>query len=279
MKFTSSLPGVTVTRASSAGRVTDPGWSAEDTEASQSQFFLKVNRVGEFFAGEGKNVRYSPAPGADPAWVRLYLEGQVLVALLHQRKIINFHASSFIYDNKGVMILGATGSGKTSLTVAFALKGSAFLTDDLTPVIFNDGRPALLSLDRRVKIRAEAAEQLGIEACRLTEAEKGTGKKYLSIEPAAVHDHPLDIIFRISVGNVTGPRFSEPAPSEGFSILRSEICSWEMLAGMPTTEEAYLQQLVKIVEKVRIIDVVRPPEITISDLSSAVEGYLNSLAG
>ncbi len=277
--YRSPLEGVQILMLDSVPLIEYPLYRDNNWQVSNSEFALQVEGVGDFLAQNGRLVTCKIMPDADPGWVQLYLNGQVLVALLHQRKIINFHASSFIYDNMGVMILGATGSGKTSLTVAFALKGSALLTDDLTPVIFNDDSPALLSLDRRVKIRAEAAEQLGIDAGRLTEAEKGTGKKYLTTEPAAEHSHTLDVIFRIGVGDVERPRFSEPTPSEGFSLLRSEICSWEMLAGMPATEEAYLQQLVRIVEKVRIIDVVRPPEISISDLCSAVEGYLNSLAG
>ncbi len=78
----------------------------------------------------GKEVKFSVEPSADPEWVQLYLSGQVLVALLHQRKIINFHASSFIHDGWGVMILGETGAGKSSLTVSFAIAGAGFLSDD-----------------------------------------------------------------------------------------------------------------------------------------------------
>ena len=59
------------------------------------------------------------------------------------------------------------------------------------------------------------------------------------------------------------PEFHEPAPAEKFSLLRSEICSWEMLAGMPETEAEYLQQLLHIVEQVRFVRVVRPAEIEI----------------
>jgi hypothetical protein len=52
-----------------------------------------------------------------------------------------------------------------------------------------------------------------------------------------------------------------------------------MLAGMPETEAAYLQQLLKIVEQVRFVRVVRPDKIEISVLHAAVRDYLAEVEG
>ena len=77
----------------------------------------------------------------------------------------------------------------------------------------------------------------------------------------------LHTVLKIEIGNCRKPEFHEPSPAEKFSLLRSEICSWEMLAGMPETEAAYLQQLLQIVEQVRFVRVVRPAEIEIAALA------------
>ena len=79
-----------------------------------------------FTCSDGLEVEFTVFPGADPEWVQLYLNGQVLVALLHQRKIINFHASSFIYDGRGIMILGETGAGKSITDVVFRAQRCRF---------------------------------------------------------------------------------------------------------------------------------------------------------
>ena len=52
-----------------------------------------------------------------------------------------------------------------------------------------------------------------------------------------------------------------------------------MLAGMPETEVAYLQQLLHIVEQVKFVRVVRPGEIEISELHTAVRNYLAEAEG
>jgi len=39
------------------------------------------------------------------------------------------------------MICGDAGAGKSSLTASFCLEGAEFLTDDVTPLLFRDGKP------------------------------------------------------------------------------------------------------------------------------------------
>jgi len=271
------LSGVTVKQCPLVAEAASPVYCGQDFQVSQHEFSLQIEGLGSFFVCNGSEVLYNVDKGADPEWVRLYLYGQVLVALLHQRKIINFHASSFVYNGMGVMVPGETGAGKSSLTLSFALHDGGFLTDDLTPVLFEGEQPCIMPLERRVKIWKDTAEELGISHDALSEAESGTGKKYLSLTPVQMSPFPLRMIVKIETGKVEKPVFSEPFPAERFSLLRSEICSWELLAGMPETETAYLQQLVKIVELVRFVRVIRPAKIRITDLHDAVRKYIEQV--
>ena len=278
MKFSFPVKDVSLAQADAVPAVKNPLASGELWQANNAEFALQVSGVGSFYVRDGREVIYSAATGADRGWVQLYLNGQVLVALLHQRKIINFHASSFVYDGRGVMILGETGAGKTSLTVAFAINGAGFLSDDLTPVVFRENVPHIWSLNKRVKLRADSIEQLDIYGENLSEAESGTGKKYMHIEKGADDYHKLDVIVKIETGNVGEPVFMTLPPADKFGLLRSEVCSWEILAGMPETEAAYLQQLVQILEQVHFVKVVRPAMITIADMHDAMKQYLESLS-
>ncbi|MCU0379155.1 MAG: hypothetical protein MUC78_12945 [Bacteroidales bacterium] len=267
--FDVSVKPVTATR-----RVRKPLYAGDSWEVSQGAFFLRMSGVGEFYVCRGSEIEFKAEAGADPEWVKLCLNGQVLAALLHQRKIINFHASSFALEGQGIMAAGATGAGKSSLTVAFALGGAGFLTDDFTPVIFREGKPLIRPVRREVKLRKDTAEALAVDETRLRDAEAGTGKWYMKIDQADADDYPLQAIIKIEVGDVNEPVFPETSSVERFEMLRSEICSWEMLAGMPETEAEYLQQLVKIVEQVKFVKVVRPKEIRIASFHDAVRDHL-----
>lgn len=258
-------------------KVEAPAYISNLWQINQRQFAMQVEGVGNFYACCGKEVEYAPVQDADPDWVNLYLSGQILVALLHQRKIINFHASSFIHHGHGIMLLGETGAGKSSLTAAFTINGATFLSDDLTPMIFRDGKPFVLPVNKTIKLREDTINQLRIGQGRLQEAEKGTGKYFFDVDKSNMADYPLQSIVKIEIGETPVPASYEPDPAEKFSLLRSEICSWEMLAGMHETEKAYLKQLITIVAQAKIARVVRPLEMDINELFRFVEGLIEKM--
>ena len=268
------LKDVTLFQSDKTLMVNDPLQVSENWQVGRHEFALQEEGVGDFFVRDGNYIEYSPVNGAEPEWVQLCLNGRVLVALLHQRKILNFHASSFIYNGLGIMILGETGAGKSSLTASFTLNGAEFLSDDLTPVIFRKSKPFLWPLYGAIKIDENTVGQLNIDRKELTAAESGTGKHYLQVGHTTLKDHILNYVLKIEIGKKNRPEFYEPEPAEKFSLLRSEICSWEMLSGMPETEAEYLHQLLQMVRKVKIVRVVRPAQIEIQALHAAIVDHL-----
>jgi hypothetical protein len=269
------LPDVTITEVQKVHEIDKPLYSGWNTKSSPHEYFLHVPEVGSFYACNGCQVEYATEKNADPEWVRLCLNGQVLAALLHQRKIINFHASSFVYDGAGIMILGETGAGKSSLTAAFTLDGAGFITDDLTPVVFQGTMPYLMPLNRKIKLENNSIEQLDIPGTRLNIAEEGTGKHYMDVERRVIEQYPLNVIFKVETGDIEVPELTVPVQAELFPILRSEICSWEMLAGMPATESDYLHKILQIVHNVSIVKLTRPRTIGIKLLSRYMTDYLS----
>ncbi len=273
------LKGVKITAVAAARKVEVPSYFSANWQVNAGEFSMQVEEVGSFYAAGGAEAEYSVLQGADPGWVRLYLNGQVAVALMHQRGMMTLHASSFVHNGKGVMILGESGAGKSSLTASFAIGGAGLLTDDITPVVMKDTGPHIMALHESIRIRKNTAEQLNIDVSLLRDAESGTGKQYMKTGGGKVAHHPLDVILRVEVGDVDAPVIEEPLPAEKFSFLRSEICMSELLAGMAETETAYLHQLVRIIEEVPFARVVRPAGIRIADLHSVVERFLDRLPG
>ena len=267
---------VTFTHVSSIPLVADPLYSGENMMVSATEFAMSVPGTGHLYTREGKIVEYDIEPGADPEWIRLYLKTQALVALLHQRGIISFHASSFRHDGQAIMILGESGAGKSSLTASFVLNGAGFLTDDVTPVIFKGETPYVMPLHDAIRLRDHSVDQLKIDTGDLTRAEPGSGKQYMQVRNAARENCPLSYIFKIEIEKKRIPSFRIPEPTDAFALLRSEVCSWEILRGMPATEANYMHQLLEIIKQVKIVRVVRPAGIKISELEEAVRKYLNS---
>lgn len=269
-----SLPGVTIRVADHCRKVTSPYFVNGKWRIHPDEFEMKVDGVASFFAAQGTEVEICPAPGADPDKINLYLFGDVLAALLHQRKIINFHASSFIHKERGIMVLGETGAGKSSMAASFCLDGARFLSDDLTPIVFDDDFPLIWPVYKTIKLREETLRQLKIDRRKTRRKDPLSGKSFFPVEHAGVNTWPLQSVLLLEKGEVTQPGISLPGPVEAFSLLRSQVCSWEMLRGMPDTEEEYLHQLIDIISHVKVIRVVRPDLIPVSALHAEIETFL-----
>ena len=269
-----SLPGVTIRMVEECRRVASPFFVTDKWRIHPNEFEMEVNGVAHFYARTGKEVEICPVPGAEPEKINLYLYGEVLAALLHQRRVINFHASSFIFKDKGIMLLGDTGAGKSSLAASFILRGARFLSDDLTAVLFDDEKPLLWPVYKTIKLREESIRQLGIDRRKTRKWDSLSGKFYFRADHAGVDSFPLDLILIIETGEESYPVITSPGPTTSFSLLRSGICSWEMLRGMPETEEEYLHQLIAIVGHTKVFRVVRPHRIPIAELHDAL---LNAL--
>jgi hypothetical protein len=87
----------------------------------------------------------------DYAWQAVVAQFAVSNVMRLQQDVWFFHAASLGIDKSGVLILGAKGSGKTTLSLAFAARSHAFLGDEYAAVWVRAG--AILPFRRAVSIR------------------------------------------------------------------------------------------------------------------------------
>lgn len=189
------LSDVVIRRVEVTRKVEDPLYADGFWQISQNEFAMKVEGVGEFYACNGSEIEYTPFPDATLASVELYLNGSVYGAILHQRHILPIHGSSFVWQGKGIMLCGESGAGKSSLTAAFCMAGAQFLTDDVTPLVFDDGKPFIVPLSDRIKLWEDSLQQLNHDKTQLTPITPVDEKYYFPMEKVVSQQFPLDIIF------------------------------------------------------------------------------------
>ena len=270
------LKDVKITLSSTRNRVTNPIYLESYWQMNQEEFAMQVEGVGSFYACNGSEVEYAPAEGAGINEIELYLNGSVYGAILHQRKILPFHGSSFRYNGKTVMVCGDTGAGKSSLTAAFCTDGAEFLTDDITPVLIVDGIPNVWPVSDRIKLCGDTLEQLELNRQGFESVYPGADKYIYPIKSVQENNIRLDNIFIIGVsssGELTAEELNGPGK---FAAIRGEIYRGEYLNGMPENEPVYFSNIVKIAERVRVVKIIRPRDIRIAILKKTVEQYLNS---
>lgn len=268
------LADVEVRKVSEPRRVSGPLYSESYWQMNQWEFAMQVESVGNFYACDGTEVEYAPADGAGKNEIELYLNGSVYGAILHQRKILPLHGSSFRYKGVTVLVCGDTGAGKSSLTAAFCLEGAEFLTDDVTPVILKEGNPYILALSDRIKLWGDTLKQLEKEVEGLINIYRRTDKFYLPMERARGDFFRPDLVLMVEVKEIGAVDFREISGADRFAVLRGEIYRPEYLLGMPENEPLYFRVLLKLADRNRMIRITRPAGIRISDLYNSIIEYL-----
>jgi len=102
------------------------------------------DRAGAFHIRQGREIVIDPAPGAEPALLRVLLSGRMMAYLLRQRGRLPLHASGIEIGKQAVLFLGDRGSGKSTTAAAFHARGHQVVTDDVGAVRVNEAGQCLL---------------------------------------------------------------------------------------------------------------------------------------
>jgi len=270
------LTNVLITRLPAIPPVAKLLYATESMQVNSRECRLVIPGAGVYYALEGRELWYAPEAGVDARWVRDQLQGLPLAALLHQRGVLHFHAASFVYDGAGVLLLGQSGAGKSSLTAAFHQAGATALSDDLSAIVFEEERPMIWPVDRKIRLRENTIRQLNLDPEHLEAPNPFTGKYALKTRPHGLNRFPLHYLLHLEKHDGPDIRIEQPPADEQFSLLRSEICHWEMLRGMPQTEKAYLKQILQMLNTLPLLRVLRPETCTITTLQQTIAEFLHS---
>jgi len=102
--------------------------------------------------------RLSPAMGADQAYWKTVIFPNLLTLLGPTIGVTELHCACVAQNGGGILLWGAAGSGKSTLTLALARHGFSFLSDDWTCLSLKDGQPRAWGLATRLKLLPDAAE-------------------------------------------------------------------------------------------------------------------------
>lgn len=151
------------------------GQGAISLQRDNLTFWFQSPTVGRFVVAPGEaGIRCSAPAGFNPG----HLQHQVLrIALslaLHQRGIVNLHASAvhLAATGRAVGLLGHPGQGKSTLTAALVRRGHPLLGDDLLVI---SGSPAAVLAHpglRYIRLCPDTYEWLGIPLARAAPGEK-----------------------------------------------------------------------------------------------------------
>jgi hypothetical protein len=271
MLFRFPIKDVKVNTTTDKKIIKNPAYSTGCIDLNQFEYTLDLEGIAWFYANNGNQIELISHLPDSQSVIELYLNGSVYGAILHQRKTLPLHGSCFQYQGLGVMICGESGVGKSSLTASFCLSGANFLTDDVTPILFNRGKPHIWGVSDRIKLWSDSLLQLNQKEEGLERIFPRQGKFYFPIESDNEMVLLLNHVFIIQIHDEPTIWAQPLRGVEKFAALRKEIYRSEYLEGMPESERAYLEQLIAMSQAVSVTKVFRPAAIPIELLRIKLE--------
>ena len=97
-------------------------------------FHVTWDRVGTFRVSPAGDITYRRLPGASDDLIRIPLLGSVLAVALCYRGTLVLHGNAVSVGGNGVLLLGAKGQGKSTLSAALVARGHRVQAEDAASV-------------------------------------------------------------------------------------------------------------------------------------------------
>ncbi len=250
---------VTIHRVEEKLSITNSLFSRRFLFANEEELLLYIDDVAVFKIYKGADVFINAHTNSDNDSIQLFLNGSVLGAVLHQRGIMPFHGSSFIFKDRGVLICGNSGVGKSSVVAAFCQDGSRLVNDDITPICFNKEHIMMVPLSTKLKLWDDAISLLQLDKTDLKTIRPSLNKYYVSGFARQEEKQPLLHTFIVlRTHNQSHFEIRRPQGIERFNCLRRNIYRKIYLKGMPQTEKKYFGQLLTAANLLDVVVVFRP---------------------
>jgi hypothetical protein len=244
---------------------------AGEVEGDGSPFTLTTIARGEFFQlAYDDGTRFFVDGTATRLWgtwlppltiedVSTYLLGPVLGFVVRRRGILALHASCVCLSGNALLLCGSSAAGKSTTAAALALRGLSMLTDDIAPVMEDQGSLYVEPGYPRACLWPEAVEILFGAPGALPRITPSWEKCFLALDGVGKftsQKRPLKAIYLLAprVDEANAPRIEEPGMREALvELVQNTYMNWLLDRNQRALE---LDALTRLVAKVPVRRIV-----------------------
>ncbi len=166
---------------------------ALDGHARGSIRFRYDERLSVDLAADGDLI-VNAAIGIDPAVVDHFVADQVIPRAMDGNGQHILHAAMIGIGNRAILILGASGRGKSTLAASFHSAGWRLFGDDATIISWVDGCPSAEPVYRSLRLLPDSIAALFPTSVESEAVSDMSWKRQITLDPAAApFDRPIII--------------------------------------------------------------------------------------
>ncbi|AEO47348.1 Hpr(Ser) kinase/phosphatase [Rhodospirillum rubrum F11] len=192
--------------------------------AEDGRTLLSLPGIGRFHIEGGDRVGIEAAEGADPVTLGLLLGGPVLAALLRQRGLLPLDGAALGVEGGALLIVGASGLGKSSLAATLALRGWPVLADGVLAVAPTAPQARLLRGAPRLRLWKRSARALGLDLARCPQPRPGVDRFDTAWSGGAPGPWPIKGL-AIVLNRAPSPRCEALSPGRAAACLARALWS------------------------------------------------------
>jgi hypothetical protein len=242
-EFLSALgePDVSICLGKVPEQLNDATFKGVRFEASPGQFLLKVDRIADFYAAEGKCITIQPKENVELGDIRLFLLGSAFGALIHQRGMLPMHGSSISIQGKAYIFSGISGAGKSTLAAGLLSRGYELLSDDISVVSLDEeGKPIVYAGYPGVKLWSDSLVKLGRDPEHYSRVRSKLNKHHVHVqEQFHAEAMPLGGVYILQTKNSDGIQLESIKGIEKFNALKNNTYRLNFIKGLGNTESHF----------------------------------------
>ena len=272
-----SIADVVIRRGDTPQRLLTPIAQGVLYQVDRNQFLFRVPDVGRILVEDGSRIIVDSATDTISPKLEFYLLSSCWGALLHQRGLLCLHASAFKVKEGAAVLLGRSGSGKSTILAALLKRGYSMLSDDLTvvePVL--QSTPIVYPGSPSYRIWPDAVTVLSLEPQRQcqTEVESFKIDSGNQFHPTAL---PLSNLIILDTHKEREIRVDRLKPLDGLSSTLKSTYSPGFIAG-EASESNRFQKAATISSNISVTQILRPESrLQPQSLEKIVETLINTL--
>lgn len=191
--------------------------------SSSNLIYLFWNDIGIFTITKNEII-INPKTGLDLNFLKFLLFGYGFAILLHLKGRLVLHANAVEINNSAVVISGASGIGKSTISFAFHQKGYKLLCDDVLSIDIRKKCQKVYPSFPRIKLWPDVIQNFDEYPGKIPKIHNKTSKRFFNVsENFSDIEKKINTIYFIKVtGNI---EIKEISPQRAImELIKSSYC-------------------------------------------------------
>lgn len=219
------------------------------------------NKAGFYLIRDGKEILVQIKEGYDQETISPWILGFCLSIALLQKGIMTIHCSAVSFNDRGVLISGNSGAGKSSLTGKLLESGCKLMADDVAAIGVEDEQYLVYSAFPYQKLCSNEVEKKQLDKEELIYIDEDKDKYLVPAHSIFESEpQPLDHLFFIVKAPIDVLQIHKMVGFDSFMAVKTNLFL-NSLGGSWQKDQRVINTCMKIASKCEVYMIVRPEDV------------------